>query len=1173
MVPRHGFDRTALYRAKLSRPNLGSLVLDRVRLVQAVADQAERPLTLVIADAGYGKTTLLTSYAKSAGRPVVWYSLMPSDADVMVFCRYLLEGFRRESSKFGRSFRRLLEEEPRAGEPSAERLAGTLANDLADLRGRPYLLVLDDFHEVTASKAVLAIMDALIAQLPRTVRILIAARSVPPLALDRLRARGELGELDSSDLRLTGPELERLFSEVYRRPVTTDELQALESTTLGWPTAVHLVYESLRRDPQLRLEDVLARFRSSDLDLHDYLSSEVYARLDPASRRLLERTAALVRFDAGIAAALGEDRGAARTLEALSRRGLLRTFGGPEHASYECHDLVRRFVRQDLESRVGPEGLRQLEADTAHALEARGDPERALHHHLRAGSVADAARIVRELAPGFLRQGRALALLRHLDDLPAETVAGELALGLARADAQRATGAWDEARVSYQNVLDAARALADRERECQALAGLGRVLNSRGEHEQVLVLAESGLARARDLPVDIRARLLQIKAAAHFYLGHHQAAIKILAQVRSLLDASDDRELLLPTVHNLAMAYAAQGRYREASDELRVALAEVRGTSSPRAPLYLSNLAFLLSELGELPEARRAAEEGFAAAQRFANRAQMATCQQALAQILAQSGDLDGALGALRQAEELNAELRMEVVSAELLALRGRIFADRGEHRRAVAFLNEAIERYASRRDDPRQTELKATLAWCELRAGRARVAREILQSLLARVDADENDDRRMRVHYWLAEALLALGSAKQADAHLAVALRLVRERGYLHFLKVQAGKEAAPLLHALARGIEVTTVAAALADAGAAIEVALLGIAEKAPPAAAEIAVTLLSEVGGSASRERLEALGKSRRTLKPAIRTALKHVTERAARNDPATPRRAASARLILYGPPRLLVNGEPVPPSAWRAQRAFQVLVFLALHPRGANKDDLLERFWPGRQAAAGRKNFHPTLTYVRSVLPGTSVPAILREGEFYRLNPAYPLTCDAWDVERALAEARGSAPEARREALRLAISMALGPFLEGVYASWAAPLQAHARDRLESALIELGELSARAGDADEALERFRRAVEIDEYRESTRLAVVECLMILGRRRDALAECDKLERVLRAELGVDALPETRDDMNRLLRGEGVHDWPRAREPRTVEAKVAQPITASTQVPVKRRAVGSRT
>jgi LuxR family maltose regulon positive regulatory protein len=1154
-----------LYRAKLSRPNLGSLVLERPHLVRALAEHAGRPLSLVVADAGYGKTTLLTSFARSLARPVVWYSLMPSDADPMIFSRYLLEGFRREAPRFGRSIVRVLEEETRSGAAAAEILGGTFANELAALKGPPWLLVLDDFHEVSGSP-VATLMETLLRHLPDSVRVLIASRTTPALGIERLRARGQLFELDSSHLRLGRAELDRLFREIYRRPLAAEDLSSLDETTQGWPTAVHLVHESLERAPEVRLDDVLARLRASDLDLHDYLTSEVYARLDAESARLLERTSALSRFDADLATALAGTRQAPALLEALARRGLMRSFGGGGHASYECHELVRRVVRQKLESREGAAGLEALDAETAAALEARGERERALKHYLLAGRTDDAARLASELAPSLLRQGRAPTLLQALTDLPSERVHAELPLLLALAEAQRATGNWDEAHRLYQEALERSRAGGPREAECRALAGLGRLLNMRGQHEQVLGLTESGLARAAGASLEIRARLLQTKAAAHFYLGQYQASIRILDEVRGLLSASEDRELLVPAIHNLAMAYAAQGRFREASVELRAALAEVRGTSSPRAPLYLSNLADLLAELGELAEARLAAEEGLATAQRFSNRPHEATCRQALAQIAAQSGDYDGALSALKQAEEMNAELRMQPVAAALLALRGRIFCGRGEYRRAVAFLSEAIERLAAKPGDPRRMELTTTLAWCELRAGRVRGARELLEPLVARADSDENEHRRMQVHYWMGEVSVALGDRRAAEKHLAVALGLVRERGYQYFLESQAREESAPLLHALSCGIETSIVSAALVEAGVAIEEPLLAILESCSPAVGEAVVTVLGEVAGPGARERLEQHAAKRRTLRPSIRTALRHIEERAARGATADPEvAAASAQLYLFGPPRLEVDGRPVAASAWRAQRAFQMLIYLALHPRGAGKDDLLERFWPGRLTAAGRRNFHPTLSYIRSVLPSAGEPPILREGELYRLNPAYPLSCDAWEFDRAVEEARrATGKPARRQALRRAAELATGAYLEGIFDDWADQLQGRARDRIERCLLELGALCTEAGDHEEALDCFRRASEIDEYRETTRLATIECLVKLGNRRAALAEYARLESLLRTELGVDPLPETREALKSLL-GEAAPELG-AEPPTTAEAKGRQPVMASAQVPVKR-------
>ncbi|MGH7724169.1 MAG: tetratricopeptide repeat protein [Candidatus Eiseniibacteriota bacterium] len=1178
-----------ILRTKLSPPNLHGLVLERTRLIQSLLERTETPLALLVADAGYGKTTLLTAASRLARRPVIWYSLMASDADPVVFGRHLLAAFRREVPRFGVDFERTLEE-VRPGARSAEILGGVLANAVSTLKGPRHLLVLDDFHEVSNDPGVVAMVEALLRHPPARLGLWIASRTAPPLALDRLRARGDAFELDSSQLAFTSEELGRLFDEVYRRPLAPAEIDALADATRGWPTAVHLVHDSLERRKGSTLSEALAELSESPLELHSYLSSEVYARLDEDSRRLLERTAAVKRFDVALAQTLSGLRDAPPRLTSLARRGLLRTFGTGLSASYECHDLVRHFVRSEIVGQGGDEAWRTLEADTARALAARGENERALRHALSAGDVPLASRILRDQSPALLGQGRAATLLEFLGALPAEAIARDLELRLARADAHQALGHWNEAEEDYEAALAIARTGGKREAECHALIGLGKVLNPRGRHEQVLGMAERGLAVARGLSLATRARLLQMKAAAHFYLGQFHAAESILDQVRALLRASPDPELLVPTVHNLAIAYAAQGRYREASREFRAALAQVRGSSSPRAALYLSNLATLLVEMGEVAEARASAEEGLAAAQRFSNRMHETMCHEALAEVLTHAGDLDGALSALKRAEELSAELRMDIATADLLALRGRIFCARGQYRRASEFFARAIEHLSERPDATRLLALKAWLAWCELRAGRPHAARELLVSILPLADAGENDDHRMRVHYWLAEARLALGEETKAAANLGVALACARERGYGHFLLVQAREEPAPLLFALGRAIEIETCAAALVESGPAIEEALLGLLDQAPTPMAEAALSILGEIGGESSETRLPELARARRTLASAIKTALKHVSARGRRGVRpwADESGAPAVRLQLFGPPCLLVHGRSVPASSWRSQRAFHILIQLALHPRGMTRDELLECFWPGRQLAAGRRNFHPTLSYLRRVLPRASCSPLVRDGETYRLDSEYALSCDLWEFERALETSRRAGKKSdahdRRAALETAAGLAARPLLEGLYGNWADEVQARTNDRVESVLLELAPLRAEQGEIERALEAYRRAVEIDAFRETTRVALIECLIRLGNRRAAVVEAERLRELLRRELGVDPLPETETAIRNLLgsesgTGESMPAAPRgaaSRRPRTNSKKISQStgtegVAASSQARLKPPGGGS--
>ena len=391
------------------------------------------------------------------------------------------------------------------------------------------------------------------------------------------------------------------------------------------------------------------------------------------SRLLLERTAALARFDAELAASArrAPDRaararraGAPRSPAHLRRSGAAAVLrvpraGAPLPAPGD-RDARRRRGLARARGRAGARarGARRARAGAPrHYLAARRGPtpRACCASWRRAAARRDARPRCSSTSPicrpswreGDRAGGRAGRRPRR----PRRLGRGRAALPRGARAARRING--------------------DREIECRALLGLGKMLNLRGKHEQVLGMAERGLALSGDLALDVRARLLQMKAGAHFYLGQYRAAVPLLDQVRSLLPAAPPIPSSWSRPSTTWRWPPHQGRFREASQEFRAALAQVRGGASPRAPLYLSNLALLLCDLGELAEARRAAEEGLRSpsASRIAPRRPCATWRWP--RRWRRAGDLDGALAALRRAEELNAELRMEVIAADLLALRG----------------------------------------------------------------------------------------------------------------------------------------------------------------------------------------------------------------------------------------------------------------------------------------------------------------------------------------------------------------------------------------------------------------------------------------------------------------------------------------------------------------------
>ena len=88
-------------RTKLLPPRAVSELLERPRLTRRLTANLGAPITMVAADAGCGKTTLIADFVRNQDRPSVWYQLDHTDADPIVFLTYVANGIRDIAPDFG----------------------------------------------------------------------------------------------------------------------------------------------------------------------------------------------------------------------------------------------------------------------------------------------------------------------------------------------------------------------------------------------------------------------------------------------------------------------------------------------------------------------------------------------------------------------------------------------------------------------------------------------------------------------------------------------------------------------------------------------------------------------------------------------------------------------------------------------------------------------------------------------------------------------------------------------------------------------------------------------------------------------------------------------------------------------------------------------------------------
>ena len=244
----------------------------------------------------------------------------------------------------------------------------TLVNDL-DAVDVELVLVLDDYH-VIERQEIHDGMAYLLDHLPGNVHLVIATRSDPPLPLSRMRARGELVEVRSADLRFTEVEAADYLADSMDLTLSDADVATLADRTEGWAAALQLAALSLqgRDDPGA----AVAKFAGDDRFIVDYLVDEVLDRLPADVRTFLLDTCILDRLTGPLCDAVTERSDGASVLRELERANLFLVPLDDSRQWYRYHQLFADVLRSHL-GREDPDRVAAVHRRAADWLWANGD--------------------------------------------------------------------------------------------------------------------------------------------------------------------------------------------------------------------------------------------------------------------------------------------------------------------------------------------------------------------------------------------------------------------------------------------------------------------------------------------------------------------------------------------------------------------------------------------------------------------------------------------------------------------------------------------------------------------------------------------------------------------------------------------------------------------------------
>jgi LuxR family maltose regulon positive regulatory protein len=439
-------DVERLLTTKLNIPPARPQTVPRPRLIERLEEALGYNLILVSAPAGFGKTTLLSEWARILQPQVstTWISLDKGDNDPTRFWDYFIAALQALQPGCGEKILPWLHS---SQPPSTEAMLTALINEISVIKG-DFIIVLDDYHLIDSQQIHDGIIY-LLEHLPVQVHLVIATRADPPLPLARFRGKGMMLEIRTNDLRFNKDDAANLLKELKAPQISAKDIAALNERTEGWVVGLKMAALSIRG--QQDIPGFIAAFTGSQRYIMDYLMEEVLQRQTQEVNDFLVKTSVLERLSGPLCDTITGLKDSKNVLLNLERSHLFIVPLDESRQWYRYEHLFADLLRHQCETVYGKEQVATLHQRASQWYEDNNFPDEAIYHAQEAKDWEGAIRLIDAHREAWQKLGEFNSLVGWLRAVPQEILRQHLNLYSRYASFLAAVGRMDaaEAVLSY----------------------------------------------------------------------------------------------------------------------------------------------------------------------------------------------------------------------------------------------------------------------------------------------------------------------------------------------------------------------------------------------------------------------------------------------------------------------------------------------------------------------------------------------------------------------------------------------------------------------------------------------------------------------------------------------------------------------------------------------------
>lgn len=1080
--------RTFLLRTKLLPPRPVSEYLSRPRLTGKLEANLGAPITLVAADAGCGKTTLISDFIRSHDIESVWYQMDHTDADPYAFLRYVTEGIKGIRKGFGETVFSFLDEAKDEFLQNPERAVDLLLNEIFDAFEQPFILVLDDYHHIGRKTIVHKIVDRLLQYSADLLHIIVTTRDIPPLTMMKRRSGSSALVITREDLLFTDTEVQELFHATLDIELGSKEIAEYRERTHGWVTALQLVRQVAERelfsaeDPSLvDLRNVL---QQSEKDIFDYFAEEVFSREPEKIQELLLYLSILDSMPLELCSRVFPDHHCSAVLPELVQKNVFVTSvaDGEEDEEYRMHPLFQDFLRRRLRSEIGRKAVAEERIRIANFFLKGNSWEKAIPYLLAAEEFEKTAEVIAEMGETWLTEGKIATFNIYAEKIPLEDLEKHPRSLLHLAEAKRHQGDFEGSLDILNRALIPLRAQKDETGEAEALYSMG------------------SLARRK---------------------GNIDEAFKYLDQAEELVP--EESETHMKTANTRGLCFAILGDWANSEQQFRIALEFAEKFNNEKFKrIAAHNLSIPTGFRGEFGEALRWMKRMFRDSK--SPLPQEAYGYLNVGRMHLYRGEFEEAITSLTRALELCQTYNMKPIKGEILEALGHYHRDTGDFQKAVEYFESSRKAYDDALVNRFRQEVEEEYATYFSMRGDVAKAKSLLIRLLEERKKINYEFGVKRVELGLAAIKLSEGETDGVIEELESLLEFHRKQSF-NFEEAQnslllakaykAQKDRKKMFSHLQRMLDLT----ARLD----YEYWLRTEIQKDPEffSDEDIAEMLPPDLLGSEAEKRSEPEIKTvqvAQDIKPIADLTVNLLGSVEIHRD----RAAAFAA------------------DAWTTRRSRDIFACIASsRDRRVDKDQLIDLFWAEDDFESIDKNFHPTISHIRKALNSNqSVKQnflVFRDGA-YQLNPdfTYSIDTEVFDdlIKQAEKAKRKRDWNTFRDKTESACEIYRGEFMTGVYDQWAEDRRIYYTEQFSRALSSLAEYSYKEKEWKEVIRHSNEVLKFDPFREDMHRLIMKTFAAEGSAAGVKKQFDSLTSLLKSELGVDPAPETQRLYRKLVK-----------------------------------------